>query len=443
MLPDLASANRRIAKGTNRMAREDQTTVGGSGAAGAALKRLRPASRPAAEREARLLDGRAWEEFCARLLEAGRFVRDFPLPDSPELRAEGYRYLLGLVHSGLLQAGALADADRPRFVRNPDSLAKWGAENADNQYLWARIRPDAAYRIHGRRESAFDFLIEVKEGYMQLGDDRNFATLAAHDLVLAPDASFEVRLAAEPPPGFAGNFLPLHPDARYVAIRQYFQDWARESPARFTIERIGGAGEPPPPLAPAEMAERLSRAGEWTLTSTRFWADWVTQLRAAWQPGRLAPPRRFVGGADDILYGNDWWKLGPEEALVIESEVPDARYWAFQLCDVWFRTLEYASRQTSVNGAQAVLDADGRFRAVVAHRDPGVPNWLDTGGQPEGMLQYRFVWARSSPQPSARVVPFAALREALPPGHPVVTPEQRRRALAAREAHLQRREPAT
>jgi len=389
------------------------------------------------------LDGSAWADFCARLLEAGAWVRYFPLPDSPELRAEGFRYLLGLVSSGIAQATALADPDRPRFVRNPDSLAKWGAENADNQYLWARVRPDAAYRIHGLRESALDFLVEVKEGYMQLGDGRNFATLAAHDLVLAPDASFEILLAPERPPGFAGNFLPLHADARYVAIRQYFYDWARESPARFTIERIGGAGEAPPPLTPARAAELLDAAGDWTLTTARFWGEWVRQLRAAWQPGRLAPARHFAGGAADIVYGNDWWKLGPDDALVIESEVPDARYWAFQLCDVWFRTLEYASRQTSVNGAQAVLDADGRFRAVIAHRDPEVPNWLDSCGHPEGMLQYRFVWARSNPQPSVRGVPFASLREVLPPGHPRVTPEERRRTLAAREAHLQRREPAS
>jgi hypothetical protein len=425
------------------MSANDEPAVGGSGAAGAALKRARAAARPAAESAARLLDGRAWEEFCARLLEAGAWVRDFPLPDSPELRAEGFRYLLGLVASGIAQAGALADPDRPRFVRNPDSLAKWGAENADNQYLWARIRPDARYRIHGQRESALDFLIELKQGYMQLGDARNFATLAAHDLVLAPDASFEILLAAERPAGFAGNFLPLHPDARYVGIRQYFYDWARESPARFTIERVDALGEPPPPLTPARMAELLDAAGEWTLTTARFWGEWVAQLRGAWQPGQLAPARHFVGGADDIVYGNDWWKLGPDEALVIESEVPDARYWAFQLCDVWFRSFEYASRQTSVNGAQAVLDADGRVRVVIAHRDPGVPNWLDACGQPEGMIQYRYVWARSRPQPSVRVVPFAALREALPHGHPRVSPEERRRALAAREAHLQRREPAT
>jgi len=394
------------------------------------------------EDAARLLDGRAWEAFCARLAEAGRWARDFPQPDHPELRAEGFRYLLGLVVSGIAQAGALSDPDRPRFVRNPDSQAKWGAENADNQYLWACIRPGAVYRIHGQRESALDFLIELKEGYMQLGQAKNYATLAAHDLVLAPDGRFEILLAAERPAGHAGNFLSLHPDARYVGIRQYFYDWERESPARFTIERVGAAG-PPPPLTPARMAELLDAAGAWTLGTARFWGEWVRELREGWQPDRLAPARHFTGGADDIVYGNDWWKLAEGEALLIECEAPDARYWAFQLCDAWFRTFDYATRQTSLNGAQMHVDADGRFRCAIAHRDPGIPNWLDACGHPEGMIQYRFVWARSRPQPTLRRVPLEHLRSVLPAAHPRVSPEERRRSLAAREAHLQRREPAS
>jgi hypothetical protein len=386
--------------------------------------------------------GRAWEEFCDRLRAAGRFIDGFPLPDSAELRAEGYRYLLGLVQSGIAQATALADPDRPRFVRNPDSLARWGAENADNQYLWARIRPDARYRICGLRETAYDFLVEVKQGYMQLGDAENYATLAAHELQVGDDGRFEILLAASAPADPEGNFLPIHPDARYLAIRQYFYDWGRESPARFTIECLDTIG-PPAPLTPARMAELLDAASSWTLETVRFWGEWVQELREAWRPGQFAPPRHVAGGAAALAYGTDWWKLGPEQVLLIECDVPDARYWAFQLCDAWFRTFEYASRQTSVNGSQAWVDADGRFRAVVAHRDPGVPNWLDSCGHPEGMIQYRTVWARTSPAPTVRTLSFAELPAALPPDHPRISAEQRRRQLRARESHLQRREPAT
>jgi hypothetical protein len=157
----------------------------------------------------------------------------------------------------------------------------------------------------------------------------------------------------------------------------------------------------------------------------------------------IAPARRYPGGAPDVFYGNDWYRLAADEALVFESELPDARYWQIQLCDAWFRSLDYATRQSSLNPAQARLDADGRLRVVIAHRDPGVPNWLDTAGHAEGMLQYRWAWTRTNPAPTLRSVRFADLARALPESTPRITPEERRRVLAARQRQVLRREPVS
>ena len=423
------------------MAAGKELVKGGTGITGEALRRARRPRLAAAENDARLRDGRAWQEFCRSLEAAGEHLLRFPIPDSPELRAEGFRYLLGLVTSGIGNSLQNADPDQPRWWRNPDSFAKWGAENADNQYLWARVRSDASYRIHGRRNTAFDFLIEVKEGFMQLGDDRCFATMTAPQLKVEPDGSFEILLSRTRPQGHAGNWLELHPDARYVQIRQYFADWERESPATFWIDQLGNEGRPPARLTPARMAELLDDAGEWVEVTARFWTQWIDQMRAAYDPNALKQAVRFVGGADDIYYGNDMFTLGPDEALVVEFEPPASRYWQIQLCDVWFRTLDYATRQSSLNHHQAVLDADGRFRCAIAHRDPGVPNWLDTAGYPEGMIQYRWVWTKNNPETKLRRVRFADLASALPKGTPRVTPEERRCRIAGRQAHVARREP--
>ena len=421
---------------------DDDLAVGGTGASGAELKRLRRARPTPAQNEERLSSGRAWSEFCRSLEAAGEHLLAFPIPDAPELRAEAYRYLLGLVTSGIGASLQISDPDQPRFWRNPDRHAKWGAENADNRYLWTRIRSDASYRITGRRSEVFDFLIEVKEGFMQLGDDRCFATRTMGELEIDADGAFEILLSRERPAGHRGNWLPIHPDARYVQIREYYTDWERQSPTSFAIQQLGNEGNPPAALTPARMAELLDDAGEWVETTTRFWTQWVDRMRSDHDPATLKPAARFVGGADDIYYGNDWFRLAPDEALVIETELPDARYWAFQLCDVWFRTMEYASRQSSLNHHQARIDADGRFRCVVAHRDPGVPNWLDTGGHPEGMIQYRWIWSRSNPKPLLRRVPFAEICSALPSDTPRVTPEERRCRIAGRQLHVARREPA-
>ena len=241
---------------------------------------------------------------------------------------------------------------------------------------------------------------------MQLGAPRNFAARAASDLLVEPDGRFELRLGG---PASAGNWLPLDPDARWLLVREYFADWEREEPASLAIERIGG--KTPQGVA---RANEFASAGEWVARTVRFWNEWVAELRAAYVPGKLAPARRYEGGADDILYGNDWFALGPDEALVVECDVPDARYWAFQLVDPCFRSLDWANAQTSLNHAQARVDADGRVRVVVAHRDPGVANWLDTTGLDAGVFQYRFIWTRTTPQPTARVVRVDAVGAELP-----------------------------
>jgi hypothetical protein len=426
---------------------EEDPAIGGSGRSGAALKsELALPARSEAENARRLLDGTAWRDFCRSLEQAGEHLRRCPVGETAvpgELRAEGYRYLLGLLTSGALQALQLADPDQPRFVRNPDSVAKWGAENVDNQYLWARVRPDASYRIEGVRGSCFECLIEVKEGYMQLGDDAVYATLLASELQVEPDGRFEILLSAERPKGHEGNWMPLAPEARYVSVRQYFVDWEQEEPAHFEIFRIGGEGEPSAALRPEQMAARLDEASRWTLQTARFWSEWIEQLREAHVPGRLREPRPYVGGAAGIVYGNDWWSLGPDEAMLLETELPDARYWQIQLCDVWFRSLDYATRQTGLNRAQARTDRDGKLRCVVAHRDPGVQNWLDTAGHPEGMIQYRWIWTRTRPHPQVKIVPFETLRDHLPADTPRVSAEERRRAVAARQRHVIRREPVT
>ena len=51
--------------------------------------------------------------------------------------------------------------------------------------------------------------------------------------------------------------------------------------------------------------------------------------------------------------------------------------------------------------------AHASYRLVVAHRDPGVPNWLDTEGRPFGMVFWRFMLPEGEIEtPRAELVPF-------------------------------------
>ena len=287
----------------------------GTGKFGKALKEeLRGPVRTSEEDAKRLLDGSAWSEFCRSLDLAGRHLLAYPTKSTPvpgEVESEGVRYGLGLVTAGILQALQLSDPATPRIVRNPDSESKWGAENVDNQYLWARISPEHQYRVFGNRNNIFEALLETKDGYMQIGDDRVFETLFLTEMTCEKDGSFEVLLAAERPAGHQGNFMKMPPGTQYFCVRQYFVDWEKEWPARFEIERIGGLGVRPAPYTAAKTAQLLDEAGLWVLQSARFWTEWVDQLRRDFVKGELKPAATFVGGARDIFYGNDWWSLAP------------------------------------------------------------------------------------------------------------------------------------
>ena len=352
------------------------------------------------------------------------------------MRADGLAYLAGLAEVALEQQLHGADPAFPRFVANPNPNAKWGAENADNRYLWARVDPKSVYRVSGRRGSSFELLFEAKQGFMQLGEPRNFAACLATDLSIDADGRFDLQLGGA---ARAGNWMPLDPGARWLLVREYFVDWAIESPAEIAIERVGGSDQASHRADSARIAAQIEAAAAWTLATARFWNEWVEQLRSDHVPGQLVAARRYEGGADDILYGNDWFVLGDEHALVVECDAPDARYWSFQLCDTWFRSLDYANHQTSLNAAQLRRDTDGRVRLVVAHRDPGVPNWLDTTGLGAGVFQYRFIWTRAAAQPVATLAPLDRLRDLLPSDTPVVTPAERRATIAVRRQHVAQR----
>ena len=125
------------------------------------------------------------------------------------------------------------------------------------------------------------------------------------------------------------------------------------------------------------------------------------------------PPvnRTDIGGAAENVTVWGSWELADDEALIIEVRPPDALYWSVSLGNHWWETIDYANHQSSLNGHQALLDADGVFRAVVAGTDPGVANWLDTAGHHQGAMIFRWVRAADAPVPSTRLVALADLAE--------------------------------
>ena len=87
---------------------------------------------------------------------------------------------------------------------------------------------------------------------------------------------------------------------------------------------------------------------------------------------------------------------------------------------------------------------DGRYTLVVAHRDPGVANWLDTGGLHELYALHRWqglpVTERTeAPHVESRVVKLQELESMLPAGVKRTTAGEREQQLDRRRSAFQRR----
>ena len=107
-------------------------------------------------------------------------------------------------------------------------------------------------------------------------------------------------------------------------------------------------------------------------------------------------------------------------------------------------TVQLAEAADRLGGAFAFAVWDGRQQAVVAHRDPGVPNWLDTSEHREGFLTPRWAYSETPqredwPSITAQKVPFDEIRKHLPETTRSVSPEERREQVFTRARHVQKR----
>jgi hypothetical protein len=429
----------------------------------------------------------AWNEMIAALERARDAVDDprlYPPPPTERNLAEGYRYLLGFLFGAIERV--LSDPAFPYFRRAIQPVDKATIDNADAIYLCTPIDPDSTYRIRGRardhrhwrgerpvasgRKAPQYVIFEATTAYA--GDSgsltelspsvrTNTGTLDSSKLAVDADGSFEILLAPQRPEGHTGNFMftkRAEHAARYLVLRELFHDWEREDALDIEIIRVGSEGTHPLPLDSATAARQMRRVGDVVNNQMRFWNEFYAVVLETYEDmngdGKRFMPRNDLnapsvaaiqtgGGQSTNVYAGGVYELGENEALVVETKTPVVpAYNGFHLSNLWGESLDYANHTSSLSGHQAEADPDGAVRYVVAHRDPGVSNWLDTTGLPEGFMALRWTYsAKPAEMPTARVwkVSLDEVRRTLPAGVRTVTEEERREQIRIRQEHVQRR----
>jgi hypothetical protein len=368
-------------------------------------------------------------------------LSDLWRPNDTNYKADFYRQIMmNLSYSYF--AFFHADAEHPDWAPlwNPVYADQ---PNPDDIYLWAPIRGDLTYRVSGDRGTCALLTFNTQKGFVGRVDDTSkngFAQDFDHrSLEVGPNGELEIIFSVTRPEGYAGNWAPIAPEADSLMVRYRSVDWVNERDPHLSIECL----DPVPPkarLQPDEIVARIKEMAKLPWRYNKAMLRLQNEVKANVGVNTFVPRKYGAGALSIQCYWPAVFELEDDEALIIETELPDVRpYWNIQLNDPYFNAIEIVYRFSSINSATAKVSSDGKLRAVISQVDPGVPNWLDPAGFKEGTIYGRWYDCDSEPMPVIKRVPLAELAKHLPADTPVVTPQERASALRERVRAAQRR----
>ena len=341
---------------------------------------------------------------------------------------------------------ANSDSQHPRVLRVYTQGAKWlghdvpgskwGGDNPDNAYRIIPVAADGRYELIGQRQKDPSTYVT----FQIVGNSSTSATLASLeqlDMDIEADGGYRLTLDATPAHG-RRNHLTIPDGALYLFIRDSLGDWERQQPDALRIGRL----DPPtrPPLGEDELAAGAVR----NILSDLFYAYYAQRLFFN-GPQMMTKPEGAgsVGGLVTQQGSLGHFTLADGEAVVITANDAGATYRDIVLHDLWLRSLPNRDNQMSLNNAQMLPDADGRFTYVLSLADPGVHNWLDPCGLHDVLILHRW---QGFPDPDAqppaiesRKVRLDDLETALPAGVVRISPDGRRDQIGRRQAAYDRR----
>lgn len=350
-------------------------------------------------------------------------------------------------------------------------------DNPDTVYRFMGVNGASSYVIRGRFEGEVpaDTTFSVLTGLT----GNTASVLTKDQLVINPDGTFTITADRNPANGRV-NHLQLTSDSTIIATRNTLADWGTEVPMSLEIKRVGGPPNslfsqlggfaipglgkfvvdnplltslvsliPPLPYEPpllrgiftaVIMALGIQREATYMAVAT---TDPVTGERIP--PNVLKNPTRNAEFLATQLQSAGYFQLADDEALVVTIDPGNAGYFVVPVTNDWTISKDYWNQQTSLNNAQALANDDlTTYTVVISKSDPGVANWVSTGGLNQGTISMRFQDLDPNapddlPTVTSRVVKLSELDGALPDGTVYYTPAQRAAQLAERKAGFDNR----
>lgn len=314
--------------------------------------------------------------------------------------------------------------------------SRWGIDNPDSVYRVIPISGDERYEIHGRVGAN-----RMTENYFTLWDANmgTVAVLNGRTMDVDSDGSFTITVDSDPAGG-RPNHVQSTPAAHEFYIRDVLLNWGRDDPNHLSVQRLGGP--------PSQPARTLDEQAEATADMMAHFADFTGKLshgvyKMAPNNFNLAWSADKVGAMRNQVYVMGRFDLAPDEAFVVDVSDGGAEYFTVPLSNIWGTTLELVDRTGSLNKAQSTANEDGTYTYVISAVDPGVANWIDSGGLNEAILTLRMAeFGPDGPKEDlgarGRVVKLDALDSEVPMLHRVSEKERAAEIAGRRAAYLRR-----
>lgn len=349
-------------------------------------------------------------------------------------------------------------------------------DNPDTIYRFMGVNAASSYVITGQftGDRPADTTFSVLTGL----SGNTASVLGGHDLVVNPDGSFTITVSRDAAAPGQTNHLQLTNDSTLIATRNTLSDWGTEVPMTLSIERVGGppnslfsqlggfaipgigplvVGNPlltalvslippladPPPILRGAVAAIIMALGIQREATYMAVATTDPQTGQQIAPNVLKDPARNAEFLATQLQSAGYFQLADDQALVVTVDPGSAGYFVLPVTNDWTISNDYWNQQTSLNNSQAIANPDGTYTLVISKTDPGVANWVSTGGLNQGTISMRFQDldpnSTDLPTVSSQLVSMDDLFTAVPPGTVYYTEAQRAEQLATRKAGFDNR----
>jgi hypothetical protein len=331
----------------------------------------------------------------------------------------------------------LLDPNNPKVLQQVMPPHTWAGQTVGGTRIWYD-NPDTVYRFVPVN-AASEYVITGKFDEDHLPADTNFSVLTGlngdtasnlngDEMVTDGQGNYVITVSSDPVGAGQTNHLYLPSDATLITTRNTLGDDS-EVPMTVSITRVSGPPDslfaqiggflipgigpavtespalttlvsviPPfknPPLALQAtetallmMILGISKEAEYMAVAT---TDPVTgDLRP---PNTISEPSYNAQFLSTQLQSTGYFQLANDQALVLTIDPGSAEYFVVPVTNDWTIT---GNPSSSLNNHQAVenVDADGNpdgtYTIVISKNDPGMANWVSTGGLNQGTLSIRF-----------------------------------------------------